>query len=154
MIHGKNKMEHDECFQYFMEITIKWIYLSYSSSYQRYMDAIGLIIIWTQIQPSCMPAPTNAEDLLFLLGMVNYLSRFSPHLTDLMEPHCQLTHNVSDLEWKIPHHDAFIWSKVEISSVCTLPYFVPKEVTIIQAEISKKGQGAELACYAPCAINP
>ena len=39
-----------------------------------------------------MPRPEKPEDVLRLNGMVNYLSRFLPNLSDVMKPLSDLTH--------------------------------------------------------------
>ena len=44
-----------------------------------------------------MPRPKDRGDILRLNGMVNYLSRFLPHLSDVMKPLRDLTHK--DAAW-------------------------------------------------------
>ena len=44
-----------------------------------------------------MPRPKERDDILRLNGMVNYLSRFLPHLSGVMKPIRGLTHK--DAAW-------------------------------------------------------
>ena len=41
---------------------------------------------------TAMPRPTSAEEVSRLNGMVNYLSRFLPNLSEVMKPLCDLMH--------------------------------------------------------------
>ena len=47
-----------------------------------------------------MPKPQNPKDVQRLNGMVNYLSRVLPHLSDVMKPIRQLTHAKSKWNWR------------------------------------------------------
>ncbi len=53
-----------------------------------------------------MPRPENRDDVLRLNGMVTYLSRFLPHLSDVMKPLRDLTHKDVVWSWSDAHEKA------------------------------------------------
>ena len=71
------------------------------------------------------------------LGLVNYLSRFSPHLAELSDPLREICRQI--MEFKLtpdckvaPQH-----TTEEISKGVTLPYFNINNSTILQTDASK-----------------
>lgn len=54
-----------------------------------------------------MPEPTNATALQRFLGMVNYMGKFIPNLSDISASLCQLTHKDMAWGWLQQHQDAF-----------------------------------------------
>ena len=91
-----------------------------------------------------MPRPKNRDDILRLNGMVNYLSRFLPHLSDVMKPLRDLTHK--DAEWCWDDLQDKAWNDVKtlIASAPVLAYYKPTEVLEIQCDSSQSGLGAAL----------
>ena len=78
------------------------------------------------------------------LGLVNYLNRFSPHLSELSEPLKQTCRQNMEFELTESVCVAFSRTKEEISKNITLPYFNPKSSTTLQTDASNKGLGAVL----------
>ena len=78
------------------------------------------------------------------LGLINYLNRFSPHLSELSNPLREIYRQ--EMEFKLTRacEVAFQCCKEEISKNITLPYFNPKASMILQTDASKKGLGAVL----------
>ena len=89
-----------------------------------------------------MELPQDVETMRSFLGLVNYLNRFSLHLTELSEPLREICRQ--DLEFELTEsvHVAFSRTKEEISKNMTLPYFNPRSATTLQTDASKKGLGA------------
>ena len=54
-----------------------------------------------------MAAPTNVEELRRYFGMVNYLTKFMPHMTDVIYPLRNLTKHDVTWTWSDSQQDAF-----------------------------------------------
>ena len=91
-----------------------------------------------------MPRSKNKDDILRLNGMVTYLSRFLPHLSDVMKPLRDLTHK--DVEWCWDDTQEKAWNDVKtlIASAPVLAYYKSNEVLEIQCDSSQSGVGAAL----------
>uniref|UniRef100_A0A1B8Y8I2 Gypsy retrotransposon integrase-like protein 1 n=1 Tax=Xenopus tropicalis TaxID=8364 RepID=A0A1B8Y8I2_XENTR len=91
-----------------------------------------------------MPAPTDVRGVQHFLGMVNYLSKFCGHLSDMCEPLRQLTHKDSLWEWTEIQQTAFDSVKQGIADAATLKYYNPLQAVVIQCDASENGLGATL----------
>ena len=91
-----------------------------------------------------MPRPRNRDDVLRLNGMVTYLSRFLPHLSDVMKPLRDLTHKDVEWSWNDAHEKARENVKKLISSAPVLAYYQSVEQLEIQCDSSQSGLGAVL----------
>ena len=91
-----------------------------------------------------MPRPENPEDVLRLNGMVNYLSRFLPNLSDVMKPLRNLTH--TDVEWCWSDAQERAWGEVKglIASALVLAYYKPGEPLELRCDSSQAGLGVAL----------
>ena len=54
-----------------------------------------------------MAAPTNVDELRRYLGMVNYLAKFMPHMTDVIYPLRNLTKDNVTWKWSDSQQVAF-----------------------------------------------
>ena len=91
-----------------------------------------------------MPSPSDVSGVRRLLGMVNYLTKFIPHLSDLTHPISILTQKDVEFQWSDQQERAFTKVKEAISKPTMLTYFdVQKDVTI-QCDSSKDGLGCAL----------
>uniref|UniRef100_A0A9J8CJP5 ribonuclease H n=1 Tax=Cyprinus carpio carpio TaxID=630221 RepID=A0A9J8CJP5_CYPCA len=89
-----------------------------------------------------MPAPDNVTALQRFLGMINYLGKSIPNLSELSAPLRELTCKNTEWCWFKQHQDAFEVLKHRISSPPTLKYYdVLKPVTLI-CDASQFGLGA------------
>ena len=61
-----------------------------------------------------MPKPTDVKALQKLLGMVNYLAKFCPHLSDQCKLLRKLTHKDCEWSWLEQHEEAFLKLKETI----------------------------------------
>ncbi|CAI5660683.1 unnamed protein product [Oreochromis niloticus] len=91
-----------------------------------------------------MPRPTDVKAVQRLLGMVNYLAKFCPHLSDHCDLLRQLTHKDSEWNWTTRHDDAFQRLKETIAEAPVLKYYCPEEELTVQCDASDKGLGAAL----------
>ena len=78
-----------------------------------------------------MPAPTNKKQVQSFIGMINYLSKFSSRLSEIVEPIQELAKNKVPFNLGPEHQSAFTQMKQEIISAPTLAYYNPKKQTVV-----------------------
>ena len=88
--------------------------------------------------------PENVDAVLRLQGMVNYLARFLPKLSDVMEPIRRLTHQDVEWRWSEEQGKAFREIKHLVTSAPILRYYDQEKELTIQCDASSKGLGAVL----------
>ena len=91
-----------------------------------------------------MPVPKSASELQTLLGMANYLSKFTPNLATLTAPLRDLTRQDVEYLWQPHHQKAFDELKSVISSPAALAYFDGRKPVVVQTDASMRGAGAVL----------
>ena len=95
-----------------------------------------------------MPPPTDVKGLKrFLerfLGMVNYLAKFLPLLSDMTEPLRRLEDKAVDWCWLAQHQKAFTTVKEYSAKAPVLKYYDVNEEVTIQCDASETGLGAVL----------
>ena len=89
-----------------------------------------------------MPAPTCKKQVQSYIAMINYLSKFSPQLSELAELIKELSKENVPFNWGPEHQSAFELTKKEISSAPVLVYYNLKKQTVLQTDASIKGLGA------------
>ena len=89
-----------------------------------------------------MPPPTCKKQVQSFKYMVNYLSKFSARLSELVEPIRELSKEKVPFNWGPKHQAAFKQMKKEIARAPILAYYNPKKETILQTNASIKGLGA------------
>lgn len=90
-----------------------------------------------------MPAPTDVKGIQRLLGMVNYLAKFCPHLSDQCKVMRDLTHKDSKWKWTAEHDRAFLKLKETRVNAPVLKYYNPdEELTVQRYDASDTGLGA------------
>ena len=101
-----------------------------------------------------MPRPKNKTEVKRFLGMVNYLGKFCPHLSEVSEPLRSVTKEDVPFIWTSVQDKAFLRIKLLMSDAPILKYYdVNSEVTV-EADASDYGLGAVLlqngqpVCYA------
>ena len=104
-----------------------------------------------------MPTPANREDLQRFLGVVTYLSKFIPNMSQKSVPLRQLLQK--DVEWsRGQEEDTLTCLKTSISSAPVLKF--PKEPVTLSVDASLKGVGVVLlqndhpVAYASRSLTP
>ena len=71
---------------------------------------------------TAMLSPTKKKPVKSFIGMINYLSKFSPRLSKLAEPIIELSKDKAPFNWGPECQQAFTQMKKEISSALVLAY--------------------------------
>ena len=91
-----------------------------------------------------MPQPKDVLSVKRFLGMVNYLSKFLPSISTIIEPLRQLETKGVGWHWSNNQQKAFDEVKTLITCYPVKQYYdVTKEVTL-QCDASQSGVGAQL----------
>ena len=107
-----------------------------------------------------MPRPKNVAAVQRILGMVQYLSKFLPRLSDITKPLRDLTRQDVEWHWDEPQERAFEQLKEAVSVSPILRYYNLREKVTIQCDASQHGLGAVLlqggqpVAYASRALTP
>ena len=88
-----------------------------------------------------MPSPTSKKEVQSFIGMINYLTKFSPRFTELAEPIRELVKEKVPFNWGPEHQAAFTMLKKEIVRAPVLAYCNPWKETVLQTDTSTKGLG-------------
>ena len=91
-----------------------------------------------------MQPPQSIQQLQSFNGMVNYLKRFSPVLSELAEPLRKLQKSDTVWAWESEQQTAFEKTKTALTTLPVLAYFDKNKDHIIQTDASKTGLGAVL----------
>ena len=91
-----------------------------------------------------MPKPTSKQELMSLLGFVNYLAKFMPKLAHVSKPLRDLTTKNAQFVWSSQHDKAFDEVKLLVTSQPVLKYYDVNEEVTLQCDASEKGLGAAL----------
>ncbi len=90
-----------------------------------------------------MPPPTDKQGVLRFLGMVNYVQRFAPKLSEVTLPLRDLIRKENEFLWdEAVHGKALKEAKKLLSEAPVLQYFDPESPTVLQCDASMKGLGA------------
>lgn len=91
-----------------------------------------------------MQKPRDVVEVQRFCGYVNYVSRFLPKLTDIMQPLRDLTRNDVEWSWTSTHDKAFNDVKKLVTEAPLLAYYNPEDELVIQCDASERGLGAAL----------
>ena len=91
-----------------------------------------------------MPPPTDVAAVQRLLGMVQYLCKFLPHLSDLTKPLRDLTKKDTECIWDHPQQEAFKRLKDAVASTPVLRYYSLQDEVTLQCDASQAGLGATI----------
>ena len=91
-----------------------------------------------------IPAPTKKKQVQSFIRIINYLSKFSARLSEIVEPIWELAKDKVLFNWGPEHQSAFTQMKQEIVSAPILAYYNPKKQTVLQTDASIKGLGTYL----------
>ena len=88
-----------------------------------------------------MSRPENVTELRQFSGMINFLSRYVPNLSNIMAPINHLLKEDSDWIWDVAQENAFQEIKAAISSPTVLAYYDLNKLTVVQSDASSYGIG-------------
>ena len=86
-------------------------------------------------------SPVDKKSLQRLLGMVNYLAKFVPNLSDLCTPMRQLLQKNASWLWTANHEATLEKVKAVICNSPVLRYFDARKHIVIQCDASSTGLG-------------
>ena len=89
-----------------------------------------------------LPPPDCKKQVQSFIGMVNYLSKFSAHLSELVKPIRELSKEKVPFNWEPEHQESFKLVKKDIAAAPILAYYNPRKTTVLQTDVSAKGLGA------------
>ena len=122
----------------------------------HFLTRMESLLIQTRLQPSpeCLPQRMHVTELRRFLGMVNQLSKFSFHLSELTYPLRQLLSAKNVWTWSPMLDKAFSAVKDALTKPTVLVTYSPAAETKVSADASCHSLGAVLLqrqqSYAPC----
>ena len=90
-----------------------------------------------------MPPPTDKAGMLCFLGMIRYLHKFLPNLSDITAPLRALTAKDALFTWDSPLADSFRCLKQLVSASPVLTYFDADKPATLSVDASSRGLGPE-----------
>ena len=106
-----------------------------------------------------MPEPEDVTALKRFLGMVTYLAKFMPHLSEMTEPLRRLEDKNVEFQWLDQHSIAMNTIKKFLTEAPVLRYYDVSKPVTVQCDASQSGLGAVLlqdgqpVCYASRALT-
>ena len=88
--------------------------------------------------------PSYVSELRSVMGMVNHLGQYLPHLSKVTKPHNDLLKTESVWNWGYEKQEAFTKIKTMVTSAPTLVYFDPNKLTTVSADANSYGIGGVL----------
>ena len=114
----------------------------------------GLCVDPTKVQAiSEMPQPTDVAGVQRLLGMVQYLAKFLPHLSDMTKPLRDLTQRDVEWVWDQPQKEAFQKLKKALANTPVLRYYNLSDEATLQCDASQFGLEGQPVAYASRALT-
>ncbi|KAL5503444.1 hypothetical protein EMCRGX_G010396 [Ephydatia muelleri] len=91
------------------------------------------------------PAPKDVSQLKSFLGLVNYYSKFLPHLANTLAPLYALLKKHQQWCWGAEQEEAFKRTKSQLASDVVLAHFDPQQRLAVACDASPYGVGAVLS---------
>ena len=91
-----------------------------------------------------MPKPQCKKDIQRFNGMINYMGKFIPNLSERMAPLRQLTEKKTEWEWSHEHEKSWRELKTQLTLEPVLRFYDPVKPIKISSDASQSGLGAVL----------
>ena len=91
-----------------------------------------------------MPPPTTKKELQTVLGMITYLAKFAPQLSEITKPMRDLLGEDIEFIWDAAQEESLKKVKKIITDEPVLAFFDPNKPIVLQVDASKHGLGATL----------
>ena len=155
IVHGKNREDHDENLKKFLDkcrevgirLNMKKAELRRSeiSFLGHRVTKDGLMIDPEKTEAILkMPKPQDVEGIRRFCGFVNYLAKFLPRLSDVLDPIRQLAREGVPWQWTKVQDNAFKTVQKLVTEAPVLAFYDPSAELTIQCDSSQKGLGAAL----------
>ncbi len=154
LVHGRTQKEHDERLTKVLERARKLnlkLSIEKSKISKKEIDYVGHKITAEGLKPteervqaiSNMKTPENVQELETILGMVAYVSKFIPNVSDLCEPLREVKKAETWL-WGPEQDNALERIKQSLTSETVLRFYDVKKPIRLTVDASMKGLGAAL----------
>ena len=155
IIHGRDLAEHDKCLDEFLKRCDKIGIVLNDSKMELRKDEItfmGHLISKDGLQTdpekvkaiAKMTSPQNIEGLRRFLGVVNFLSKFVPNMSDIAKPLHNLVKKDVPWNWSKSQQTAFEALKKAITDAPVLTYYDPKKELVLENDASQNGLGSAI----------
>ena len=155
IIHGTTREEHDHNLKAALEQASKNELKLNSEKLEvgvNQVEYFGHLITDEGLKPDPkkvkaiqnMPPPTNKKELQTVLGMITYLAKFAPQLSEITKPMRDLLGDDIEFIWDAAQEESLKKVKKIITDEPVLAYFDPKKPIVLQVDASKHGLGATL----------
>jgi transposase InsO family protein len=152
-IYGRTRQEHDERLQKVLERCLeKGIHLNKAKCKFAAQEAkfLGHILSAEGLKPDPdkikavteLPTPKSKEELQRFLGMVTYLSKFIPNVSQKTEPLRRLIKNEVSFAWTKEQDEAYQKILKELSQPPTLSFADETKPFLMMVDASQHGLGA------------
>ena len=155
IIHGRTREEHDQNLRAALdkatESTLR-LNAEKLTVGEKEVEYFGHLITADGLKPDpkkvkaieTMPPPTSKKELQTVLGMITYLAKFAPQLSETTKPMRDLLKEDIEFVWDKPQEESFRKVKEIITEQPVLAFFDPKKHITLQVDASKHGLGATL----------
>ena len=153
LISGRTEKEHDDNVKAVMT-RLKQINLKLSPHKCKYKTTevryVGHVLTDQGLKPdpnkvraiTDMPDPTDVAELLRFMGMVKYLAKFIPNLSNKTAVLNDLLRKNVEWTWEAPQAQALQAVKEEIANATTLAYYDVNRPVTLTCDASQSGLGA------------